>query len=61
MKKLTRDEMKNVLGGVNAPPGDFESCGKSCTAGTSTLSCTQDFMGGCIKPTQCNNAVDCKW
>lgn len=61
MKKLTRDQMKNVFGGTDQEViGEVESCGKSCTAGSSTLTCTKDFMGGCLKPSQCNNAVDCK-
>ena len=37
MKKLTRDEMKNVVGGKNAPAGE---CSANCNPGFVTITCS---------------------
>lgn len=59
MKKLSRNEMKNVMGGLREA-GVVESCGKSCSSSSGArIMCTKDGMGGCLKSSNCSNAVDC--
>lgn len=57
-KSLTVNEMKKITG------GDFPlaTCGTcpSTSGGGVKLTCTKDSFGFCVKPANCNNAVDCK-
>lgn len=46
MKKLSNNEMKNIVGGVYAPPDSGSSCSIMCADGT-------------VGTTDCGNGVDC--
>jgi len=63
MKKLTRDQLKRITGGNDTElPGhrDAELCTTKCyTSNGSQLSCIQS-IGGCMMPSSCSNASDCK-
>lgn len=59
---MTRNEMKNIIGG-DAPTEPRVPCGTcpSSTQGGGDLTCYKDSSGlFCNKPSNCNNAVDCK-
>lgn len=59
-KTMTSNEMKNIIGGD--VPVERETCGTcpSSTQGGGQLTCYKEPFIGCIKPSNCNNAVDCK-
>lgn len=56
MKKLTRDEMKNVMGGFNLP-ADEKSCVTDADCGSKNVTC-----GGTTEstPGHCHNST-CTW
>lgn len=58
MKKLTRNEMKNVVGG-NEPSAN---CTTKCTSSSGAkLNCIKAAWGDdCILPTQCPLTATCK-
>ena len=58
-KMLSIDDMKQIMGGIE--PGFAESCGTcpSTSGGGVKLTCILKD-GFCIKPANCNNAVECK-
>lgn len=59
-KKLTPIEMTKIIGGNF--PEDGATCGTcpSSSGGNVKLTCKKDTFNFCIKPANCNNAVDCK-
>ena len=46
MKKLSRNEMKNVIGGMNAPADGLSSC--KCLSGDPDGSCSTTLAGSCL-------------
>ena len=60
-KTMTANEMKNIIGGTE-PIEPRVKCG-TCpsSSGLGELTCYKDSLGlSCLKPSTCNNAVDCK-
>lgn len=56
---MTANEMMNIIGGVQPR----EKCGTcpSSTQGGGEITCYKDSLGlMCLKPSNCNNSVDCK-
>jgi bacteriocin-like protein len=58
-KTMTQAEMKKIVGGNEEE--ELDSCGTcpSSSGGGVKLTCTKSY-GMCLKPANCNNAVDCK-
>ena len=62
MKKLSRDEMKKVIGGMEeqAFGADVELCETKCfTSSGSNLSCIK-VSGSCFIDVNCSNTSTCK-
>ena len=61
MKKLSREQMKNIKGGIDEEIAGDGACTTKCfTSSGGTLSCVADFMGYCTPSANCSNASTCK-
>ncbi len=48
MKKLSKDEMKKVVGGVMAPPNNWCSATVNCKNGTTVTLVCEHSQAGCV-------------
>lgn len=60
MKKLSREQLRNISGGLHALDNDSEACTSKCFTDSGTrLSCKKTDWG-CLPSTSCSNASMCK-
>ena len=60
MKKLSREQLRNISGGFRSIDDDSEFCTAKCFTDSGTkLSCKKDAFG-CLPAASCSNASLCK-